>query len=248
MRNEWVGDIGDFGKYGLLRCLCGVTDPQPDNPLRLGVVWCLNKTNTMPPNYQHLKNCDSELLGKLTDIVAKDNRTVTTIMNGDILPCNTLYYANPLPNPCYPEERREWFKKAQAETKCAEIVYFDPDNGIAHDSTKRTSRKHIFPDELKPFYKRGQSLIIYHHIARGETAATQINNLSCRLIQKLHPAQLWALRYHRGTARVYFIVAHPDHKDRIATRLEAFCQSAWVGNEGHEGHFTILESLKCPPP
>ena len=35
MQDRYTGDVGDFGKYGLLRCLRG-----PDAaPLRLGVVW-----------------------------------------------------------------------------------------------------------------------------------------------------------------------------------------------------------------
>ena len=44
MKNSYVGDIGDFGKYGLLRHLCGVTGKGTDgDPLRLGVVWYLNE-------------------------------------------------------------------------------------------------------------------------------------------------------------------------------------------------------------
>ena len=38
MRHEYVGDIGDFGKYALLKALAG-------NDLTLGVVWYLNVVN-----------------------------------------------------------------------------------------------------------------------------------------------------------------------------------------------------------
>ena len=34
MQDRYVGDVGDFGKYGLLRALCG-------GDLTLGVVWYL---------------------------------------------------------------------------------------------------------------------------------------------------------------------------------------------------------------
>ena len=37
MQDCYVGDIGDFGKYGLLRSLCGGDDYGP--ALRLGVLW-----------------------------------------------------------------------------------------------------------------------------------------------------------------------------------------------------------------
>ena len=35
MQNQFVGDIGDFGKYGLLRWLTGTTDPYMDQKIRL---------------------------------------------------------------------------------------------------------------------------------------------------------------------------------------------------------------------
>jgi len=35
MRDSYVADVGDFGKYALLNALAG-------NDLRLGVFWCRN--------------------------------------------------------------------------------------------------------------------------------------------------------------------------------------------------------------
>ncbi len=40
MQNQYVGDVGDFGKVGLLRALTGVY-PAATPPLKLGVVWYL---------------------------------------------------------------------------------------------------------------------------------------------------------------------------------------------------------------
>ena len=40
MQDQYVGDIGDFGKYGLLRHLTGIQTPRLKT-LRLGVVWYL---------------------------------------------------------------------------------------------------------------------------------------------------------------------------------------------------------------
>jgi hypothetical protein len=40
MQNRYVGDVGDFGKYGLLRALCGIS-PESSPELTLGVVWYL---------------------------------------------------------------------------------------------------------------------------------------------------------------------------------------------------------------
>ena len=43
MRDEWVGDIGDLGKYGLLRVLTGYPDAPEGERLKLGVVWYYNR-------------------------------------------------------------------------------------------------------------------------------------------------------------------------------------------------------------
>ena len=38
MQNRYVGDVGDFAKYALLRRLAGSLE---ERPIRLGIVWCL---------------------------------------------------------------------------------------------------------------------------------------------------------------------------------------------------------------
>src|SRR5881628_3576408 len=41
MQDRYVADVGDFGKYGLLRVLCNTTGHESGPRLRLGVVWYL---------------------------------------------------------------------------------------------------------------------------------------------------------------------------------------------------------------
>ena len=43
MRDEWVGDIGDLGKYGLLRIHTGYPDAPEGARLKLGAVWHYNR-------------------------------------------------------------------------------------------------------------------------------------------------------------------------------------------------------------
>lgn len=38
MQNRYFGDVGDFGKYGLLRRICGVSAADECEALSLGVV------------------------------------------------------------------------------------------------------------------------------------------------------------------------------------------------------------------
>jgi hypothetical protein len=41
MKDQYVGDVGDFGKYGLLRALTGALDQTVQPQLSLGVNWYL---------------------------------------------------------------------------------------------------------------------------------------------------------------------------------------------------------------
>ena len=78
MQDQYTGDIGDFGKYGLLRSL---TSPETGNPLRLGVVWYLTQGENHSPDgqqtgYLHLEErrrerftaCDEELYLALREL------------------------------------------------------------------------------------------------------------------------------------------------------------------------------------
>src|ERR1039457_5414444 len=39
MQDRYAGDVGDFGKFGLLRHLCGVTADDKHLTLKPGVIW-----------------------------------------------------------------------------------------------------------------------------------------------------------------------------------------------------------------
>ena len=261
MQNRYVGDIGDFGKYGLLRALAG-------DPLRLGVVWYLFPDE--PPKEpgkgdgkfidylchptakeRNLIECDPFLHDKLHKIVIdeKDRRVVRVQeKESGILPTDTLYYDQSLSYE--PREsgdtrklrRAEWLNSALEATKEADVVFVDPDNGIAIPDNGEANQairitkanpygkrgpKYVFMDDLKRFYCNGKSLVIYHHLARTDAVA-QINCLRKELQESLGLSHLpWALWYHRGTARAYFIVAQKRHRAVLEKRLGSFADSPW---------------------
>ncbi len=262
MQNQYVGDIGDFGKYGLLRAISG-------DPLRLGVVWYLFPDE--PPKEpgkgdgkfidylchptakeRNLIECDPFLHDKLHKIVIdeKDRRVVRVQeKESGILPTDMLYYDQCLSYE--PREsgdtrklrRAEWLNSALEATKEADVVFVDPDNGIAIPDNGEANQairitkanpygkrgpKYVFMDDLKRFYCNGKSLVIYHHLARTDAVA-QINCLRKELQDSLGLPHLpWALRYRRGTGRVYFVVAKEQHEATIRDRLQEFQdKSCW---------------------
>ena len=242
MQDKYVGDIGDFGKYGLLRYLCGVTGPKMDVPLSLGVVWYRNNSrgadgnridylNVSDSNDFIYRKCDQELYDKLqqlvgSSLVSRNKRNVGQISSSLILPANTQYYDVHLSV----RERNDWHNNALKKTDQASLVFVDPDNGLASESIKHTrkeSLKYVFMDEIKDFMKRPQSLIIYHHLGqRNATAEDTIKNISIRLENEIK-CPIVALRWHRIQGRVYFIVVHPDHMNKLCDKIGAFLGTKW---------------------
>lgn len=77
MQNRYTGDVGDFGKYALLKALAG-------DDLRLGVHWYLNadeesNTDGRFTDYPKLRECDPALYDGLHAIVRSGNRCVAVV-------------------------------------------------------------------------------------------------------------------------------------------------------------------------
>ena len=255
MQDQYVGDIGDFGKYGLLRHLTGMrSDAAPEDALRLGVVWYLfpdggNNDGTFTdylcnpkPRDSKLRDCDPELYWSLRRLVRECNRNIFSVRMSGILPRDTAYHGQSL---SYPDgesqsskklRREAWIKGALEATKEASLVFVDPDNGITEKpiQLRKNGPKYVFMDDLNRFYKRGQNLVIYHLIARWDNADNQIRYFAERLKDCLNLPRLpWALRYRRGTTRAYFIVPHKDHGAALESRLKSFLDRPWC----KQGHF-----------
>ena len=181
MQNRYIGDVGDFGKYGLLRFLSGMTDDK-DSQLRLGLVWYLHPNEgssadgkfvsflmpTEKDDKSEYRNCDCELWGKLRDMVLRNARCVYCAQGAGILPDDTAFYDAPLhfppqmPKPTRQEVRKFWLSGALQKTNGADMVYLDPDNGIA-DAKKmylRDGPKFTYMDDIRRFW--GPRAILGH--------------------------------------------------------------------------------------
>jgi len=266
VQNRFVGDVGDFGKYGLLRALCGV-HPDRAERLRLGVIWYLVPDQGNPGHGKHtgyLKDrkrqqyrpCDPLLYNRLRDIVCSNARSVASIQGSDIFPSDTRYYDDPLSFDALPwqgpqtehtrsDHRCKWFQQALDNAKDCDLVLVDPDNGLECESVKahhKDGAKHVCLDELRQILRRPRSLVIYHHLCFDRTAKEQIADWRSRLIDDLdlEVDQVRALWFHRGTARVFFVVACNRHLGTIAERLNRFL-GEWLRHAGErKPHFELV--------
>ena len=251
MQNRYVGDVGDFGKYGLLRALCqpgGTGGPA----LRLGVVWYLTSDEThnndgrhtgylkpTPRNFAAFRPCDPELYDTLGDIVRIGARRVSAIRQWRVLPETTVYYERLLDlgshagrqNPASRIHARQgWVEGAVQAMQDCDVVFVDPDNGIGSTTQgySRLGAKYVLVDELLPYIDRGQTLVIYHHLNRKASAETQIKDRLAQVRQNLRAsAGAIALRYRRGSARILLVCPSLVHRRVLADRITKITTSAW---------------------
>jgi len=253
MQNRYVGDVGDFGKYGLLRALC-LPGSDASRGFSLGVIWYLvpdesrnadGKHTTFlrlaPAKAAEYRDCDPSLYHSLREIVDGKARHVASIRESGILPAGTVFLEEPLTFDGMPhtgpaarearlKHRGDWLQRALDATAGCDVIFVDPDNGLEVKTQRHTRRgaKHVFFDELVPYLRRGQSLVIYHHMARNRSAADQIQQRVAQIVERLRGCDApFGLRYGRGTARAFFVVPTKAHRTVLLERAGRFVLGPW---------------------
>jgi hypothetical protein len=248
VQNRYVADVGDFGKYGLIRRLAGIFDNRPS--LRVGVHWYLTPDeshNNDGSKTQYLTGrraalfscCDPELHSSLGRIVRDDNRSVDAVRRAGILPASTIFADEPLDfhSSTKParlmrsSQRAEWMARALEVTKPCDILFADPDNGLECKSVGATARlgpKYAFLAELEPVLARGQTLVVYHHTCRQGTASRQAKRRIMQLTSLTgQTSRGFALLFRRGSSRAFIIVPSTRHDAIIRARVAGMLASPW---------------------
>lgn len=136
------------------------------------------------------------------------------------------------------DHRKVWAWDALAATRGCDIVFVDPDNGLETRAgvprTRLTGPKYAYFDELIPYLDKGQSLVVYHHLHRGPVFERQVRDRLSQVRERLGPA--FALRFHRGSGRVFFVVPSKTHRDILCERAVRLVRHrCWAR------HFTLVE-------
>lgn len=243
MQDRYVGDVGDFGKYALLRRLGGLPE---DAVVRLGLVWCLFPDERHNADGRHIsylnapqfQTLDDLLLTALRTIIETGQRRVSSVLAAGILPLGTVSCDEPLSSARYRCSRRDrllhrsaWLARCLKSTTKCDLVFFDPDNGLEIASVPKhhpKAGKYIFWDELVPFWHRGHALLIYHHLNRTAPSATQIRALSPRFTTTFDRAEALPLVFRRGSSRVFWLVHRRDALGReLERRAASFLRAGW---------------------
>ncbi|NTU72801.1 hypothetical protein HGB07_01340 [Candidatus Roizmanbacteria bacterium] len=248
MQNRYAGDVGDFGKFALLRALFRA--PQ----YKIGVNWYLfpdeshnadGKHTTYLNDFEYL-NCDSHLC-ELLSSVASGNRTVAGLESLNLLPSNTVYFSEVLNfHIRYPAqnkgdrvkrelERKAWLQNAKSTLAGCNVVFLDPDNGLEVSSCAKLSQKkagkYIYYHEIKVLSEGKDTCIVYHHLNRHKNHGSHMNQIQHRtseLREIINPTgKIFALRFKPYSPRAYFILTNSSLEVAIEEEIDGFMKSEY---------------------
>lgn len=231
MKNQYVGDVGDYGKYGLLRYLS-------EQGILVGVNWYLTE-NDGSNDGKHISYLSKEkerifdpvVFDALKGIARLEEKNVQMIENSGIIP-NACYFnelLNTTDAACQMRERirQNWHRRALESLSAAQIVFADPDNGTMGKKkpTSRNGEKYATLGELAYYYNRGQDVMYYCQRARRTDA--QWREKKREFLSVASDAKIIVLTFRRGTQRSYIFGIHPEHYERYDCMIDDFIKTAW---------------------
>lgn len=250
MQDRYAGDVGDFGKFSLLRTVFSDTDD------KIGVVWYkfpdeshnFDGRHTDYLTNNNCKNCDRELVEKLSHVVAS-NRTISKLESLQLLPENTLYYHSELnfhvkyssqtklDKTARKYERLKWLSNAVKSVSDCNVTFLDPDNGLEIQSIpgmhQIKSSKYAYYSEVRELFKNKDSCVIYHHMNRNHSHVSQIKYRADLLKIKIAKnGSVFAIRYRPYSPRAFFIICATEAKaksikKKINKLINGACGIGW---------------------
>ena len=224
MQNRWVGDVGDFGKYGLLTRLCSEDELGPG--YGLGVVWYLvseKGVDYLSAGKGRFDACDHDLFAKLRSIV--EARSVAAIERSGVLPLSTVFFGDLLNR----VRREDWLTRAIDTVKDCQVVFLDPDTGLKDSiPDARRSVQHAYLDEVLEFanQRADRTVVVYHHLGREKHEA-QIDGWLDVFRRDFYPRTPFAVRYQAYSPRSYFVIPSRSHEKLLKDRVTSLISGEW---------------------
>lgn len=231
MKNQYVGDIGDYGKYGMLRYLAS-------KGMKIGINWYLcpddGRTDGNHTEYlsdERMRVYDAAAYDALKKIAFREDKTVQLVENSGILDGMSFYNRMLDLDSVHwsqrAEKRNAWHQEALNALLDANLVFADPDNSLSvtKKPTQKGAEKFILPDEIMDYYNRGQDVVYYHHRSRKNEKCWMEEKTQ---IQRFLPdARLMAVSFHRWSCRVYIFVVHENKAELYNNAIKDFMSSSW---------------------
>ncbi len=245
MRHNWVRDIADFAKYGLLKRLAG-------DDLRLGVFWYLTThADANLPLLSYLSRpggyraCDAALFDTLRRLHNEKGNELTLedIERSNVLPGNTAFYSRPLATTTMERASRRtardrWFQDGCALTSECDLIFLDPDTGVLPAGRKAENtggEEYALLEEVISLSHRGQSVVCVQFGAPGNfereprIARRRLGALSAALKAEGFP-EPWGLWWRDGHRVGLLVAPSATHADSLRLRRNGILiDPAWQG-------------------
>ena len=233
MQDRYTGDIGDFGKLGLLRQLASTG-------LSIGVNWYRTPDETHNSDGLHIgylqkkefRSCDPVLWSALGQIVSSGKREITALEQRGVL--DAIYFGRLLDSSSGDKitrqaVRMDWHAQALQALQGCDIVFVDPDNGLMVPSADGTakSNKFVLPYELAEYYREGTSIIYYQHKARRPDEFYIDQHRQLVSSGAFPGATSLGLKFTKTFLRYYFCAIRPEHVKAFTTCVQQMMQSPW---------------------
>lgn len=187
MKDQYIGDSKDYGKYRLLTTFIQTTG------LKLGVQWYRTPNDETQQGSTRLSGCRDPLHQKMLELTSGKRLKLEDIEHSEMLPGNTVYFHDELcyeSNQCNKVLRSAWHRKALSCLQDSDIVFLDPDIGLPTKvfiGTDYRKQKIFYApgsayaqfEEIQDFWDRGQSLVVFQH-AQHTGIEDQLRNISRR--------------------------------------------------------------------
>lgn len=233
MQDRYTGDIGDYGKLGMLRCLAAAG-------LRVGVNWYRTPDEDHNEDgrftqYAHdssYRDCDPRLWASLAQILDTKQRRVKSLETSDIL--DAVFFNERLDFRNVPfrereEKRAEWHRRALVALNGCELVFVDPDNGLMVPSARRSKKgnKYVLPEELFDYYRQGASVVYYQHKARRPDSFYTGQHNKLLQDERIQGAEGLGLKFTRTSLRYYWFLLRPEHAETVRRCMASLLNGPW---------------------
>ena len=229
MKNQYVGDIGDYGKYSLLRAFT-------DAGVKVGINWYLTENDgsndgkfTDYLKKDDLRRYNPTVFDTLKTIAFNNNKSVSDIEKSGLLH-GAVYYSEVLSSKAKPSERedkrKQWFENSLDIFKDTELIFMDPDNGLLenYDASKQGAEKYVLQNEVEAYYKDGHNVVYYCH--KGRRKLNDWFKYKSIMFETIPDAKPVVLTYHKGSQRSYIFLVHDKDFARYRRILDQF-MSQW---------------------
>ena len=231
MKNQYFADIGDYSKFALISTML-------PTGLKIGLNWYLTQNDEKTdgkyieyldkPEYHE---SDPELCAFLKQTINHNLRDVSEIKKFKRF-SNVIFYEELLDIQNISartvegrneriKNREDWFSKSLMQLSDRDLVFCDPDNGIATNKMKtaiKNSIKYITLSEIERMIDAGFSLVIYNHRDRSkeENYLEKIRNSYCGT----HAIKTRVIRFHRYSVRDYVFLIQQRHQQVIESSID----------------------------